>query len=814
MGRGVTLEAVRLLFHGEVRHRWRSWLALAALIALVGGLVLAAAAAGRRTASAFPRFVADHGFDAGVFNAAPLPALSKLPEVASAIDAPNWPTGQPTCACTRPINSNLNFSVTEVAPSALPRMVKLVAGRMPSQSAPDEALASFTLEQDNGVHVGTVIHIPFYQPSQAPAVFNPTGTPVVPTGPTLALRVVGVEAAEGEFPSGGTQTYDLWTTQAFARTTDPRTLVFQSYFVRLRHGAADLPRFESDATALGVLNTFNQDGPAASVSGSIHPQAVGWWVLAVLAALAGLAVIAQALSRQSVVESDEFPTMTALGVAPGQLTALGMARTMVVALAGAVGAVGLAFVLSPLTPVGEARLAEPNTGFAFDPFVLLLGALAIVAVVVLLGVWPAIRAARVRRVDDRAPEARPSVLVARLAAAGAPPSAVVGVRHALERGRGRATVPVGTALLGTIVAVMALVGTAVFGASLSHLTATPALYGDDYQIFFSGFGPSAQQENTTFLDSLKHDRAIDRIMIGFPTEVSIKRISVLTLAVSAVQGPILVSTIDGRFPSSDDQIALGATTMRQLGTRIGSLVPVTVPLPGGGRRTVGFRVVARVSFPGDVGSGGLGTGAALTIAGYEHAVCPASPAQSACQSALNHNLSYAILASAVPGGKGHAAITHYLDVYQFSARGPVTPTSLVNFGESVNFPLILGVMLGLFGAATLVHLLVVSVARRRREVGLLKALGFVSSQVGAAVCWQATAVVATGIVIGVPLGIFVGGAVWKAFASNLGVVPVTVVQVWLLAALVVGVLVVANLLAVAPALAAIRSKPSQLLRTQ
>ena len=67
--------------------------------------------------------------------------------------------------------------------------------------------------------------------------------------------------------------------------------------------------------------------------------------------------------------------------------------------------------------------------------------------------------------------------MARIAATGAPPSAVIGIRHVLERGRGAASVPVGTALFGTVIAVTALCATAVFGASLSHLTATPTLYG-------------------------------------------------------------------------------------------------------------------------------------------------------------------------------------------------------------------------------------------------------------------------------------------------------------------------------------------------
>jgi ABC-type antimicrobial peptide transport system permease subunit len=120
--------------------------------------------------------------------------------------------------------------------------------------------------------------------------------------------------------------------------------------------------------------------------------------------------------------------------------------------------------------------------------------------------------------------------------------------------------------------------------------------------------------------------------------------------------------------------------------------------------------------------------------------------------------------------------------------------------------------LAVFGAATLLHLLIVSVSRRRREVGLLKVLGFVNGQVASTVAWQATTLAVAGIVIGVPLGIVVGRAVWLAFANNLGAVPVSVVPVWLVSLLVAGVLVVANLIAVAPAMVATRSKPRDLLR--
>jgi ABC-type antimicrobial peptide transport system permease subunit len=80
------------------------------------------------------------------------------------------------------------------------------------------------------------------------------------------------------------------------------------------------------------------------------------------------------------------------------------------------------------------------------------------------------------------------------------------------------------------------------------------------------------------------------------------------------------------------------------------------------------------------------------------------------------------------------------------------------------------------------------------------------------VAWQATAIALVGVVVGIPLGIAVGQAVWRIFADNLGVVPDPVVAGWVMAAIALGVVAVANLLAIGPALAASRLRPSELLR--
>ena len=202
----------------------------------------------------------------------------------------------------------------------------------------------------------------------------------------MTFRVVGIESAEVDFASGSsTLAYSMYTTQAFARTILPRTATATAYFVSLRHGAADGPRFKNDTQALGIDSGQSEDIPALLEARSIHPQAVGWWALAVLAAIAGVAVVAQAVSRQRSVESAEYPAFASMGVTACQLVGLGLAGLGVVGVVGAAARRLWRMRSPPSLPVGVARFAEPSAGFSFDTTVLVLGALVIVAVVLALG---------------------------------------------------------------------------------------------------------------------------------------------------------------------------------------------------------------------------------------------------------------------------------------------------------------------------------------------------------------------------------------------------------------------------------------------
>src|SRR6185437_2876764 len=128
---------------------------------------MAATAAGRRTQSAFPGFVEAHGFDAEVYSPERLPTIARAPGVSEVTELRGPDNGRPTCACRRPIDPS-NLGVAVIPATGRPAF-NLVSGRMPDPSNPREILASYTLQEDAGVHLGTVIHVPFFSRSQIAA---------------------------------------------------------------------------------------------------------------------------------------------------------------------------------------------------------------------------------------------------------------------------------------------------------------------------------------------------------------------------------------------------------------------------------------------------------------------------------------------------------------------------------------------------------------------------------------------------------------------------------------------------------------------
>jgi ABC-type lipoprotein release transport system permease subunit len=109
---------------------------------------------------------------------------------------------------------------------------------------------------------------------------------------------------------------------------------------------------------------------------------------------------------------------------------------------------------------------------------------------------------------------------------------------------------------------------------------------------------------------------------------------------------------------------------------------------------------------------------------------------------------------------------------------------------------------------------VTTALRRRADVAVLKTLGFERRQVRAMLAWQATALAVIGLVLGIPIGIFVGEAVWNRVAESLGIAPVIVLPALALATSIPVAIVVFNALAFWPARSAARTRPTRALAVE
>jgi ABC-type antimicrobial peptide transport system permease subunit len=172
-----------------------------------------------------------------------------------------------------------------------------------------------------------------------------------------------------------------------------------------------------------------------------------------------------------------------------------------------------------------------------------------------------------------------------------------------------------------------------------------------------------------------------------------------------------------------------------------------------------------------------------------------------------------------PGSDVHAALERLsAEVEQIADYNEIAVTPVQRSAEIVNADDISGSSTFLAGAVALSALasvtlaLTAAVRRRRRDLALLKALGFTHRQVSATVGWQATVTIAVGLVIGVPLGVVIGRVTWTLFARQLDVVAEPAVPITAISLIVLAAVVVVNALAAFPARYARGVPPSLVLQ--
>lgn len=772
--------------------RWRTGerrgaLAIVLIVGISGGVVLAAIAGARRTDTAFGRMLtataaedvlispsANTGLDRFYDEIRELPGVVATAEMVGYNLAPTQENREVTfqgafCGVDGALLHEVGRPV-------------LLAGRTPDPSESREILVNKSFADGYDLRVGSTI------PMQASTAGPDSGV----TSTVTSFTVTGIARFPGEVVpvSANDAAPNFYVTPAYHRELGrPEFLAFSGLMVRLTK-AADPRTFAAAAEDVaarhpetgGQLFIQIQQTRNQTVARAIHPQAVALQGFAALAAVLGLLVATQAIARRMRAEADRTLVLRALGATRSVLIGEALAWVTASAVVAALVAGGVAILLSPLMPIGPARLAEPQPGFELHAAVLGFGALLIVTATVVGAVWPAWRAAQAATTPVSA-SVRPSRVAIAGARLGATLALVTGLRFALEGARSRLSTPTRGAIVGISVAVLALSATAVFATNVERLVTDPRLFGQTWDVSIDGQFNALDSE--TLAEVAAHDPSLEAYAGGIYGEIKIDGVPVPAVGLDPMKDDVFPTLLSGRAPIGPDEIVLGAKTRRRLAVdeRDGM---IEIIANGEARR---MRIVGTAVFPA-LGQGtftptALGDGAAVRASVLEpdaggaynfFLLRYASGADISAKAAALHD--------AAPSFGGDCEFVCVVHTSQ-------QPGDITNFRRVRSTPIVLALLLVAVATGMMWHALAVSVAGRRRDIAILKAVGFTPRQVSASVAWQASTMLCAALVVGLLPGILAGRGAWTTIATALGVpagatIPVGVLVVGIPAALVVG----------------------------
>jgi putative ABC transport system permease protein len=380
-----------------------------------------------------------------------------------------------------------------------------------------------------------------------------------------------------------------------------------------------------------------------------------------------------------------------------------------------------------------------------------------------------------------------------------------------------------SALLGLAVAVAAVAGAVTFGANLLRLVDTPVLYGQTWDVAWDGqFAAVTAQHFGQITGKIPQ---ITDVTFGVHGTVTIggqpaggqggaaRQATVIpAIGLARGTGPVTSPTVlDGRAPRNSSEIVLGTSVLRQFGLDVGQHVTVETP---SGRRSM--LITGSAVFPyfgqGSFTSTDVGEGAE-TVAD----VLAPQAAASGGQGGYN----FALISFAPGAAKQAGLATLERRWASFCATIEQStclvtsqrPNTVNNYANIDGTPVVLAGVLAVLGLGVLAQFTVASARRRRRDYAILKVLGLRRAQLRAVALWQASAVTAAALVIGIPLGAAAGRWAWQAFATQAGlsggaVTPLPVL--WLipaaLAATALVALPAARRVAALPAMVTLRTE--------
>jgi hypothetical protein len=684
----------------------------------------------------------------------------------------------------------------------------VIQGRMFDPNAQDQFVMSASGAAEYGLHVGSTFELGVYSDAQ---VKSAVATDVLPDRPhvSIRLKLVGIvessaQVVEDDDAALGSQFAVL--TPALTRRLAPCCAGYSYVALKLAGGThhvnsvfATIARLVPAISSIGGGQT--DASTVALVERSIRPESIAFGAFGLIAALAALLIGGQVVGRLVRTNADDGAVLRALGAEPTMTTADGLVGILGAVVLGAILAVVVAVSLSPLAPFGAVRPLYPDLGVAFDWTVFGLGFVVLAVVLGIASILLAYRAAPHRSDLFRRRRAERTPTLSRVvAASGLGPSATTGIRSALGSGGGRDVAPVRSATLGSVLAVVVVVTSIIFGASLTALVSRPPLYGWNWNyVLLSGFSGDENLPAAQTAHLLEHDPDVAHWAGVYFEDAKIDGQSVGVLAVRP-NASVVPTPLTGHSLQLANQVVLGPATLAALHKQVGD----TVVANTGGKRPVRLRIVGTATLPTLGGSGSpdlqMGSGAVMASTLF-----PAGYLNSQGSPVPGPNAFLITVRSGVSASVARRALGRIDQVLNGSLDGPVggvvsvlRPAEIANYGAIGSTPTVLASVLAAGALGALGLTLVSSVRRRRRELALLKALGLTGRQLGSSVAWQSSVSVAVGVAIGMPIGIALGRWLWTLFADGISAVPDPAVPALSMVLIGLGALVFANVVAAVP----------------
>ena len=804
-------EGARVYAWAQLRESWHRRAALVVLLGAIGAVSIGSVAGAVRTSSAVDRFVVEQrAFDVLVFCGTPerdrdgfvceqeLRDLDEIEDTAPILELLGQPSvggrnagpGDDSCF-DGPGDLMLVVSPDGRFGSAINEH-RFIAGRPVDPSRADEVVISRDLAERVDVGVGDTIDFRLFAGADCMG-------PSAEWRPATVLIVVGIEVSPFEVrPESGEYRSLIHATPALLKSVGDLPDMELMVAARLRTGVAfedlrepferleiSMEALDEEGRKFAVPQSVNSD----NLQRSVRAHVIALWLLGALTAVAGLVLVGQMLNRQIRGAATEFRALHHLGQTRRDLSAVGLAHVLSVVLPAALLAVVGGYLTSSFTPLGIARIVEVQRGLRAEPIVLGLG--TIVMILCLVGVAIPSLVAVTREQVEAAPagQGRTGALARRL---GSGPVTTTGLRMAFEPPRGPGAPPLRTGFGMIVAAVVLLVAATVFAGSLTHLQGSKHLIGWNWDAMF--FVEGEPVTDARLREAVASTPGVMSATSGTTFTPVVLRLGpdeVFTPTVTFVGGPIGPTLISGRAPSGPSEIVLGRETLERLGYRQGDRIPFLATVDefqdlADGALRGDLTVVGTAVLPVLGGADRLGTGAAIDFE-LVRALVPEAQAG-------------AVFARLEAGVRVDDVASAAADALGVGAVGSITEETfgldrvLRDVVRIRNLPIAFAVMLALLAVGVVAQVVVGSTQARRKELGILLALGLRPRQIRGAIVVQAVAVTGSALLAGLPLGIVIGRGAWHTFALSLGTKPeVSLASGWL-AALVVGLLVLAGLL--------------------